>query len=92
MSFTTLTFWVFLAFVLVTYWLLREQRWQNSLLCSPVICLWVGHTTACHDASISTLIDFFWRAARQDRRTRLFMALSLVLNWACWHWDFQFLR
>jgi D-alanyl-lipoteichoic acid acyltransferase DltB (MBOAT superfamily) len=83
MSFTTLTFWVFFAFVLITYWLLRERRWQNSLLllASYLFYGWVTPRLAVM-LGISTLIDFFLARGMMARpaRTRLFMALSLVLN------------
>ena len=59
MSFTTLTFWVFFAFVLITYWFLRERRWQNGLLvlASYLFYGWVTPRLAMM-LGISTLIDF----------------------------------
>ena len=83
MSFTTLTFWIFLAFLLSAYWLLRERRRQNSLLlfASYLFYGWVTPRLAVI-LGISTLIDFFLARGMRARpaRTRLFMILSLVFN------------
>ncbi len=83
MSFTSLTFWVFLAVVFVAYWLVRDRRWQNGLLlvASYVFYSWVTPWLSVL-LGISTLLDFLLARAMQFKpaRVRLFMSLSLMLN------------
>lgn len=83
MSFTSLTFWVFFAFIFLAYWLVRKGRWQNALLliASYVFYGWLSPWYAVL-LGISTLADFY--LARQikqhDHRAKTYLALSLILN------------
>lgn len=83
MSFTSLTFWFFFAFVFALYWFVREKRWQNVILvlASYLFYGWVEPWLA-FMLGISTLIDFFLakRMSEDKSRVRLFMSFSLLLN------------
>ena len=83
MSFTGLTFWVFLAIVFGSYWIIPERRWRNLLLlvASYVFYGWVSPWLACL-LGLSTLADFFLAKGMRiyPGRRRLFMGLSLLLN------------
>lgn len=83
MNFTSLTFWLFFALVFLTYWLIREKRWQNALLllASYVFYAWLSPWYAVL-LGVSTLADFY--LAQQIRphndKAKSYLVLSLVLN------------
>ena len=83
MSFTSLTFWVFLAIVFAAYWIIPERRWKNILLliASYVFYGWVSPWLA-YMLGLSTLADFFLAKGIRTHpsRTRLLLGLSLLLN------------
>ena len=82
MSFTGLTFWAFFAVIFITYWLMRERRWQNLLLlvASYVFYGWLSPWYAVL-LGASTLADFYLaRRMRERDKTKLYLALSLILN------------
>lgn len=83
MSFTSLTFIVFLVCVLFVYWRIKRREWQNSILlvAGYVFYGWVSPQLALL-LGASTLLDFLLARGMTARpaRTRLFMALSLALN------------
>jgi D-alanyl-lipoteichoic acid acyltransferase DltB (MBOAT superfamily) len=82
-SFTSLTFWFFFAFVFALYWLAREKRWQNVILvvASYLFYGWVEPWLAVM-LGVSTLADFFLAKGMSENksRVRLLMSLSLLLN------------
>jgi D-alanyl-lipoteichoic acid acyltransferase DltB (MBOAT superfamily) len=82
-SFTSLTFWFFFAFVFALYWLAREKRWQNVILvvASYLFYGWVEPWLAAM-LGISTLADFFLAKGMSENksRVRLLISLSLLLN------------
>jgi D-alanyl-lipoteichoic acid acyltransferase DltB (MBOAT superfamily) len=83
LTFTSIPFLLFLAVVLVVYWLRRERRWQNATLlaASYVFYGWVYPWHVLVLAG-STVVDFaLARRMRADRpgAGRL-LALSVVLN------------
>ncbi|HET9590957.1 MAG TPA: MBOAT family O-acyltransferase [Anaerolineales bacterium] len=83
MSFTGLTFWVFLALVLAAYWMLPERQWKNILLlgASYVFYGWVSAWLACL-LGLSTLADYFLAQGMRvsPSRTRLLLIVSILLN------------
>lgn len=83
MSFTSLTFWVFLLLVFAGYWLIRDKHWQNGLLlaASYLFYGWVMPWLAVL-LGTSTLADFLLARAmsKKPERLRLWMSLSLILN------------
>ena len=83
MSFTSLTFWVFLTIVLAAYWILPERRWKNALLlvASYIFYGWVSPWLAAM-LGLSTLADYFLAKGMRfyPSRRRLLLALSLLIN------------
>lgn len=83
MNFTSLTFWIFFALLFLTYWLVREGRWQNALLlfASYVFYAWLAPWYAAL-LGVSTLADFTLarQMKRQEDKAKTFLMLSLVLN------------
>src|SRR5687767_3880919 len=83
MNFTSLTFWLFFALVFLTYWLIRERRWQNALLllASYIFYAWLSPWYAVL-SGVSTLADFYLaRRMKQDNnKAKTYLAVSLVLN------------
>jgi alginate O-acetyltransferase complex protein AlgI len=83
LSFTGLTFWLFFALVFLTYWLVREGRWQNALLlfASYIFYAWLSPWYALL-LGISTLADFtLARKMKQHRdKARTYLILSLIFN------------
>lgn len=83
MSFASLTFWLFFTLVFLTYWLVREQRWQNALLlfASYVFYAWLSPWYAVL-LGVSTLTDFYLARHMKGRgnKARTYLALSLILN------------
>jgi len=83
LNFTSLTFWIFFALLFLTYWLVREGRWQNALLlfASYVFYAWLAPWYAVL-LGVSTLVDF--TLARQMKpqgdKAKTYLILSLVLN------------
>ena len=83
MSFTSLTFWVFLAIVFAAYWMIPGRQWKNILLliAGYIFYGWVSPWLA-FMLGLSTLPDFFLAKGMraQPSRTRLLLGLSLLLN------------
>jgi len=83
MSFTSFSFIIFLLSVLAVYWLIKKREWQNFILliASYIYYGWVSPRLSVM-LGISTLLDFFLARGMQSKptRTRLFMAMSLILN------------
>ena len=83
MSFTSLTFVVFLLCTLSFYWLIKKREWQNAILlaASYVFYGWVSPSLALL-LGISTLLDYSLARGMTAKpaRMRLFMTLSLILN------------
>jgi D-alanyl-lipoteichoic acid acyltransferase DltB (MBOAT superfamily) len=83
MNFTSLTFWLFFAFVFSTYWLVREGRWQNALLllASYVFYAWLSPWYAVL-MGVSTLADFYLsrQMKLKNRKAKTYLVLSLIIN------------
>jgi alginate O-acetyltransferase complex protein AlgI len=83
LNFTSLTFWVFFTLLFLTYWLVREGRWQNALLlfASYVFYAWLAPSYAAL-LGVSTLADFTLarQMKRQGDKAKTYLILSLVLN------------
>ena len=83
MSFTSLSFWLFFAVVLLLYWLVHEGRWQNALLllASYIFYAWLSPWYALL-LGISTLADFTLarQMKQQGDKAKTYLALSLILN------------
>lgn len=83
MSFTSLTFWVFLAIVFGSYWIIPGRRWKNILLliAGYVFYGWVSPWLA-FMLGLATLADYFLAKGMRayPSRTRLLLGLSLSLN------------
>ena len=83
MSFTSLTFIIFLLVTLFAYWLVKKREWQNAVLlvASYVFYGWVSPQLSLLLGS-STLLDFLLARGMtvKPARTRLFMTFSLALN------------
>src|SRR5688572_12884069 len=83
MSFTSLTFWVFLAIIFVSYWILPDRRWENILLlvASYIFYGWVSPWLA-FMLGLSTLLDYLFAKGMRayPSRTRLLLTLSILLN------------
>src|SRR3972149_7865585 len=83
MSFTSLTFWVFLAIVFAAYWMIPGRQCKNILLliAGYIFYGWVSPWLA-FMLGLSTLPDFFLAKGMraQPSRTRLLLGLSLLLN------------
>jgi alginate O-acetyltransferase complex protein AlgI len=83
MSFTSLTFWVFLAIIFVSYWILPDRRWKNILLlvASYIFYGWVSPWLA-FMLGLSTLLDYLFAKGMRayPSRTRLLLTLSILLN------------
>jgi alginate O-acetyltransferase complex protein AlgI len=83
MSFTSYSFIVFLPCVFILYWLLKKRGWQNFILlaASYIFYGWISPWLSVM-LGMSTLLDFALARGMQSKpeRTRLFMALSLILN------------
>lgn len=83
MSFTSLTFWVFLAIVFISYWIIPGRRWKNILLltASYVFYGWVSPWLA-YMLGLSTLADYFLAKGMRlhPSRTRLLLTISVLLN------------
>ena len=83
MAFTSYDFLLFFLVIFSLYWLARRKEWQNVLLlvASYVFYGWV-HPWYALLLGLSTLADYGLSLgiARNRARTRLFMALSLLVN------------
>jgi D-alanyl-lipoteichoic acid acyltransferase DltB (MBOAT superfamily) len=83
LNFVSLTFWIFFALLFLTYWLVREGRWQNALLlfASYVFYAWLAPWYAAL-LGVSTLADFTLarQMKRQGDKAKTYLILSLVLN------------
>ena len=83
MSFTHQQFWFFFAGIAMAYWLVKEKRWQNSLLllASYIFYGWIQPWLALM-LGISTLVDFFLARGmrRFTARKYLFMTIGVILN------------
>jgi len=83
MNFTSLTFWLFFALVFSMYWLVREGRWQNTLLilASYVFYTWLSPWYAVL-LGVSTLADFYLarQMKQKNNSAKTYLALSSILS------------
>jgi len=83
MNFTSLTFWFFFALVFSMYWLVREGRWQNTLLilASYVFYTWLSPWYAVL-LGVSTLADFYLarQMKQKNNSAKTYLALSSILS------------
>jgi alginate O-acetyltransferase complex protein AlgI len=83
LNFTSLTFWIFFTLLFLTYWLVREGRWQNALLlfASYIFYAWLAPWYVVL-LGVSTLADFTLarQMKRQVNQGKIYLILSLILN------------
>jgi alginate O-acetyltransferase complex protein AlgI len=83
MAFTSYPFLLFFLIVFVSYWIIRDRRWQNLILLAASYYFygWV-QTWYAVMLGASTLVDFFLARGMDvyPNRKRLFMGLSIAVN------------